>query len=369
MSCSLLQGRRMRKRETAPLAGARWRACVLALLCTAPASPAAQTGLAKLERSYWLHASLASSPLRGYWGIGLPAAVKPTETEVRNAARLLTRDYAASRLYLIYHQELPLPDAESVFATWRRCCPQKVDIVPTLVLRAYDKERSEVFSPGDLRRLAAGFKRDINPKSAAIYDVDNGRDQGPGLAVLAQEFPGGLIRVGIQPDEAIGAQFVSGVQDTWSGFCHGKSNDDWQQPGFGAQTLRRWVAQRNAGRHPVAWDLITVAWDYTATDRGSYPGYDDARKNMPLPAGRNGLAVREILSAAKRQVLAGFSSDLFILHVNSRTPTHDGPTGGFYDTLKRGAVYRGYYAAPFSEVTALYRALRQGRLPKPATGP
>ena len=76
----------------------------------------------------------------------------------------------------------------------------------------------------------------------------------------------------------------------------------------------------------MAWDLITVAWDYTATDRGGYPGYDDARKNMPLPAGRNALAAR-ILSVAKRQALAGFSSDLFILHVNSRSPTHDGPDG------------------------------------------
>jgi hypothetical protein len=342
-----------------------WRVCVLALVCATSAMAVDEAGLAKLERSYWLHASLASSPLQGYWGMGFPAAVKPTEAEVRNAARLLASDYAASRLYLIYHKELPLADAEAVFASWRQFCPREVEIVPTLVLRAYDKQKSEVFSPDELSRLAACFKRAINPKSLAIYDVYSGRDQGPGLATLAREFAGGLIRVGIQPDEAIGAQFVSVVQDTWSGFCHGKSNDDWQQPGFGAQTLRRWVEQRNAGRHPVAWDLITVAWDYTATDRGGYPGYDDARKNMPLPAGRNALAVREILSAAKRHVLAGFSSDLFILHVNSRSPTHDGPDGGFYETLKRGAVYRGYYAAPFDEVTSLFRALREGRLPKP----
>lgn len=344
-----------------------WRLCLAAVLCAASAQAADEAALTKLERSYWLHASLASSPLRGYWGMDLPAAAKPSEAEVRNAARLLSGDYAASRLYLIYHKELPLADAETVFTLWRQACPREVEIVPTLVLRAYDKQKSEVFSPGDLARLAAFCKRAINPARLAVYDVYARRDQGPGLAALAREFPGGLIRVGIQPDEAIGRQFVSVVEDTWSGFCHGKSNEDWQQPGFGAETLRGWVDQRNAGRHPVAWDLITVAWDYAATERGGYPGYDDARKNMPLPAGRNALAIRQILSRAKGQVLAGLSSDLFILHVNSRSPAHDGPKGVFYETLKRGEVYRGYYAASFSEVTALFHELKEGRLPASAS--
>jgi len=294
-----------------------------------------------------------------------PAAGKPSEAEVRKAVRLLSGDYAASRLYLIYHKELPVADAEAVFAAWRRFCPRKVELVPTLVLRAYDKQKSEVFSADDLARLAAFFKHSINRARLGIYDVEGGRDQGPGLAVLAHEFPGGLIRVGIQPDEMIGPEYISVVQDTWSGFCHGKSNEDWQQPGFGAETLRRWVEQRNTGRHPVAWDLITVAWDYTATERGAYPGYDDAQKNMPLPAGRNELAAREILSQSRRQVLAGFSNDLWILHVNSRAPAHDGPAGGFYETLKRGELYRGYYSAPLGEVTALFRALKKGQLPKP----
>ncbi len=85
---------------------------------------------------------------------------------------------------------------------------------------------------------------------------------------------------------------------------------------------------------------------------------------MPLPAGRNELALRGILSRAKSSVLAGFSSDLFILHVNSRSPPHDGADGAFYETLKRGAVYRGYYATPFTEMTGLFNALKKGRLPK-----
>jgi hypothetical protein len=342
-----------------------WRLSFMALLCPALVLAADGARLAKLERSYWLHASLASSPLKGYWGTNFPTVERPSEGAVRNAAQLLTGDYAANRLYLIYHKEIPLADAEAVFAAWRRSCPREVEVVPTLVLRAYDKQRSEVFSTEDLTRLAASCKRATNTKHLAVYDVESKRDQGPGLAVLAREFPVGLVRVGIQPDEAIAPQFSSVVQDTWSGFCHGKSNEDWQQPGFGAETLWRWVAERNAGQHPVAWDLITVAWDYAATERGGYPGYDDAQKNMPLPAGRNELAAREILRRANNQVLAGFSSDLFILHVNSRSPAHDGPDGGFYETLKRGAVYRGYYATPFGEVTAIFRALTERRLSTP----
>lgn len=317
--------------------------------------------MAKLERSYWLHASLASLPQRGYWGMDFPAAAKPTETEVQNAARQLCDDYAANRLYLIYHNEISVADAESVFAAWRRHCPPEVEIVPTLVLRAYDKQKSEVFSVAELGRLASFFKHAINPAHIAIYDVYSGRDQGRGLASLSREFPGGIIRVGIQPEEVVAPPFVAAVQDTWSGFCHGKSNDDWRQPGFGAQTLRRWVEKRNAGDKPVAWDLVVVAWDYATTKRGEYPGYDDARKNMPLPAGRNALAAREILRIAKSAVLAGFSSDLFILHINSRSEPHDGPSGAFYETLKRGEVYRGYYTAPFNEVTGFFRGLTAGR--------
>ncbi|MCX6901255.1 MAG: hypothetical protein NT105_21470 [Verrucomicrobia bacterium] len=327
------------------------------------------TSLSKLERSYWLHASLASLPQRGYWGIDFPPAAKPSETEIQNAARLLCGDYAASRLYLIYHNELSLADAEQVFTSWRRHCPQEVEIVPTLVLRAYDKQKSEVFSADDLGRLAGFFKRAINPARIAVYDVYAGRDQGSGLATLSREFPAGIIRVGAQPDETIASPFVSAVQDTWSAFCHGKTNDDWQQPGFGGQTLRKWVEKRNTGQQTVVWDLIVVAWDYAATKRGEYPGYDDARKNMPLPAGRNALAAQEILRSAKRDVLAGFSGDLFILHVNSRSAPHDGSVGAFYETLKRGEAYRGYYVAPLNEVTVLFRELKQNRLSKPVVAP
>ena len=112
---------------------------------------------------------------------------------------------------------------------------------------------------------------------------------------------------------------------------------------------------------PVAWDLIVVAWDYAATERGGYPGYDDAAKNMPLPAGRNRLAAEEILRTAKVGCMAGFSSDLLILQANSAHPAHDGLQASFYETLKRGEAYRGYYSVPFQEIVAIYNGLRDGK--------
>ena len=159
------------------------------------------------------------------------------------------------------------------------------------------------------------------------------------------------------------APFVAAVQDTWSGFCHGKTNADWLDRGFGAETLRKWVEDRNRQDKPVAWDLIVVAWDYSATERGSYPGYDDAAKNMPLPTGRNRLAAQEILRTGRVGCVAGFSSDLFILQANSGNPAHDGLEASFYETLKRGEAYTGYYSVPFHEIVAIYNGLRDGKSP------
>jgi hypothetical protein len=106
-----------------------------------------------------------------------------------------------------------------------------------------------------------------------------------------------------------------------------------------------------------------VAWDYSATERGGYPGYDDAAKNMPLPAGRNRLAADEILRTGHVGCVAGFSSDLLIFQANSANPAHDGPHASFYETLKRGEACRGYYSVPFDEIVAIYTGLRDGTSP------
>jgi hypothetical protein len=82
------------------------------------------------DQLQWLHASLAATAQKGYWGPAYPASSSPTESDIRNAAKLLTDTYAANRLYLVYHGEITLDDAEQVFRWWRRHCPQTVTLVP-----------------------------------------------------------------------------------------------------------------------------------------------------------------------------------------------------------------------------------------------
>ncbi len=322
--------------------------------------PAAWAGGASVpavrERSYWVHASLGDFTQKGYFGPDFAATPPPSSQEVARAAGLLTGAYGANRLYLIYHKELPVADIRRVFGWWRAVCPRTVELVPALVLRMYDPARTPVFTPGEARDLGAFLHEAIPGGRLAVYDVYAKRDQGESLPELAALFPRGLYRVGLQPGEELAAPFAGAVQDTWSGFCHGARNgEDWEQPGFGAETLRRWVIARNAGDRPVAWNLVVVAWDYGATPRGGYPGYDDAAKNMPLPAGRNRAGAGLIAAAAAPDRLAGFSSDLYILNENSRHPAHDGPARAFYRTLREGRVYEGYYAVPFREITEIYR--------------
>ena len=320
-------------------------------------------GAPRLERSYWIHASLGANLSKGYWAENArPNSGVPTRTEIRNAARLLTGHYAANCLHLVYHNEIPIRDLGRIFRDWRSACPEDVELVPALVLKRYDKAQGDVFSEPEFARLcdllkSTGFRK------VAVYDVLPNRDASKWIARLAEAFPGGLVRVGIQPEEKIAEPFAAAVQDTWSGLCWGKTNADWESPGLGRDALRSWVKARNAEAKPVAWDLIAVAWDYVPTARGDYPGYDDSARNMPLPAGRNRLAAREILVTASRKVLAGFSSDFVILEWNSRHANHDGRENSIYQVLRRGEAYKGYYSAPLEEIAGIYSGLRSGRLP------
>lgn len=312
---------------------------------------------AEMERSFWLHASLGLFTQRNYFGPDFPATPMPAKEQVENAARVLC-SYGANRLYLVYHRELPIDDARRLFAWWRAACPREVEIVPALVLRMYAREQMPVFTETDLEKLAQFFHDEINAGHLAIYDIASKREVSAQLAVIALTFPRGLIRLGLQPDEALAPPFVAGVADTWSALCHGTRNaEDWQQPGFGAETLRKWVLARNDPPQPIAWNLVTVAWDYSTTQRGGFPGYDDAEKNMALPAGRNRLAAQLIRDIAAPAALRGFSSDLYILHENSRTAAHDGRANSFYECLKRGEDYRGFYSAPLREIAAIYAEL------------
>ncbi len=315
-----------------------------------------------LERSYWLHASLGASLVKGYWAKEARVSPVPCKYEINNAAQILKTYYAASRLYLIYHNEIPAAEFVNILRYWKEACDGCIETVPTFVLVGYNREQDQVFTNHEIKQLCRALK-DLGFKEIAVYDVLPNRDQGGNLSLLAHEFPLGLIRVGIQPEEEVTPPFRKAVQDTWSAICHGKTNSDWRRPGFGAETLRKWIVARNNQAAGVAWDLIAVAWDYEATQHGEYPGYDDARKNMPLPAGRNRLAARLILSCAEKPALAGFSSDLLIVEANSRGGKRDSDKQTLYESLKRGEVYTGYFARPLDEIASIYRDLAKGRLP------
>ena len=317
----------------------------------------------RLERSYWVHASLGMHVQRGYYGTNFPVTQCPIRAEVANASSLLCGSYGANRLYLIYHCEIAEVDARRVFGWWREFCPMSVELVPALLLKMYDKEQTPVFTFEEANGLIDFFQTCVNSNRLAVYDVYADRTQGELLPLLAKRYTCGVIRLGLQPGESLSKPFVGAVQDTWSGFCHGtRTDEDWLQRGFGAESLRHWVIQRNAERLPIVWNLVVVAWDYGLTARGAYPGYDDAAKNMPLPAGRNRAGVEVIVGAAKPDVFGGFSSDLYILHENSRHAAHDGQKGAFYQTLREGRQYSGYYAGPFREVAEIYRGLAAGTM-------
>lgn len=331
---------------------------ILIPLLFAATLPAAER---TVERSYWLHASLGLFTQKNYFGPDFPATTAPTTREIEHAAEWITGRGGANRLYLIFHREIPDEEALRVFRDWRAAVPPSVGLIPALVTRMYDEPQTAVFDPDELDSFLARLREVVPSDSIALYDIAPKRDHTAFTGILTKHYPGGLIRLGLQPGEPIETSFRSAVQDTWSAFCHGTDNErDWLQPGFGAGTLRNWVAERNGGDTPVAWDLIVVAWDYSATERGGFPGYDDAEKNDPLPAGRN-LAARDLIrELAEPRVFGGFSSDLYILQENSRSAPHDGKEGSFYECLKRGEDYGGFYAVPLREIAGIYRELRDG---------
>lgn len=191
---------------------------------------AGATEKSPLERSFWLHASLGLTTQNGYWGWGYRETRPPTAEEIGGALRVLTRDYHANRLYLIYHREIPLGAAREVFRQWRRQAPPDVEIVPTLLLKMYDPDQKPVFPPDELAELVRFFRERINRRRIAVYDIYPKRDPGEGLDLLAKTFPDGLTRVGLQPGEPLAAPYTAGVEDTWSGFCHGRTHADWLSP-------------------------------------------------------------------------------------------------------------------------------------------
>jgi len=319
--------------------------------------------LKHVERSFTIDASLATFGTGDYAGTNFPSLIAPSETEIRNAAHLLTGEYGANRIYLVYRKEIPIADAERVFGTWRQSAPAEVEVVPTLVLRASDRQQSELFSAAEIQSLTRFFKGEINRTRLGIINWKGEPDEGASLKVLATEFKSGLCLVGLLPDGKLSSPFSGAVADIRSALCKGKSNDDWQQTGFGLDALRRAIRGRNEQSLPVAWSLVIAACDYSASGSGAEPGFDDLERKMPLASGRDTAAAREILQLAPPESFSGFNTDLHALQVSSQPLTHDGSGYSFYEMLKRGQFYVGYYARPFHEVVKIYTTLRAGHQP------
>ena len=69
------------------------------------------------------------------------------------------------------------------------------------------------------------------------------------------------------------------------------------------------------------------------------------------------------MQRAKPVCFSGFNCDLHELQASSQALTHDGSGYSFYEMLKRGQTYVGYYARPFHEIVKIYGALRAGTVP------
>jgi hypothetical protein len=317
-----------------------------ALLCTAAAF-AASPDPKHLERSFQLQVSLSNLPDVGQWSTNFPAAALPLESEIRHAARLLTEDYAANRLYLVYQKEISISDAERLFSLWRQCCPVEVELVPALVLQSGPRH-TPVFSPVELKLLGAFFKKEVNGRVLALRGA---QQSDPGVNALAEQFK--LLKMDLASNEKPGPLFAAGIEDV-SGFLNASYKDtEWESTGH--PKLIAWLQTQADAKLPRTLSLAPML---PHQGQSADPERDDA-----MPPGRNTVAAHEILSRGGSGSLTGLSIDLNALQGRSGAVSHDGSGYAFYEMLKRGHIYVGYYARPFHEIVKVYETLRSGQLP------
>lgn len=317
--------------------------------------------LKHLERSFSVHASLAALPQNGNWNTNFASLEPPTETQIHNAARLLTQDYSANRLYLVYQKEIPLVEAERVFQTWREACPPEIELVPALVLNGGSTNQPEFFSSLEIRWLSDFFKHQVNPDHIAVFCSGQVGSHELALKILSTNFGTGLVRLDLQPDEMLQAPFGGAIAQTGGALCSAESNEKWQQDGSGLGRLRKWIEARNGQSKTVAWSLVVVGCDHSKSQNDAWFGHSDPERNAAIASGRNGIVVSELLERAKTASFRGFSTDLHAMQLSSQAVSHDGSGYSFYEMLKRGQPYVGYYARPFLEIVNAYGSLRSGK--------
>jgi hypothetical protein len=327
------------------------------------------------ELSYWIDIDVRHNNGRGYWFNvdAKPEDVVPTEAEVSNSCRGIAEEYNGRKLYVTYHRQFEIDKAKNVFLLWKQYGSQYgIDIVPTFVLESYATPTRLNFTNNELTELAAWCKQNINSNELGIYDVyvrqSVGSAQDLQLTELSAQVQIALVRVGVQPGERMNSYFFAGVQDTWSAECQGLTNELWENARYykgsnkyGRRLLQEWVNERlNGDTRKITWNLIPVAWDYDdPLDPFGYifPG-DNALTNDPPVPGRLHLSQQYIISWYPRgtanRLFGGFSCDLHILEANSYGRP-ESPT--FYEQLRSGQPYQGYFANAMKEVAEVYENL------------
>jgi len=319
--------------------------CAVLLASTAICRAAQSLDLRRLERSFRLQVSLANLPPRTEWNDNLPPAIVPSEFDIRHAAQLLTDDYAANRLYLIYQKELPLDEAERTFLLWRKSCPLDVEIVPVLVLHA-GKQKTSVFSSNELRVLSSFFEQELFVKQLGLIGT---QQSDPNLSAVSSRLR--LLNLDLAAGQKVSGPFSAGTEELMPLLADGASADDWAKQGL--IKLGESLGTLESETVPRAFTLTALASDAIS-----------AEKALPLPAGRNAAAAALVIQTAPARNFRGFSFDLNALQFCSRTVNHDGSGYGFFEMLKRGQVYIGFYARPFHEVVKVYQGLRSGVPPQ-----
>lgn len=332
-----------------------------------------------IELSYWVDIDMIGYHRRGYWYhySQHSSETLPPDSYIKNGVKMLVETYKANLLYVFYHRQFEIESAKKIFLKWKDAAAEyNVKLVPTVLLQDYSNysvpaNSNMNFTDEELIDLAKWCQENFT-QEFGIFDVytrqSGGSLQDVQLTKLREAIGDNLVFVGFQPGVMLSNHFKRAVEDTWTAECQGNTNDLWSNPlggqNVGKKLLDTWVLDRvRFESRPITWDLIPVAWDYeetTAKDQYGYicPG-DNALYNDPPIPGRLKLSKDAIFShyegGWKNERLGGLSCDLTILQANSSGCGKD--KTDFYEAIRVGKVYQGYFASAMDEIAEVYQAV------------
>jgi hypothetical protein len=326
------------------------------------------------EISYWVDIDLRTNNGRGYWFhvADRPADIVPTSYQIWAACSRLKFTYHANMLYVIYHRQFEINEAKAALQLWKfHANSMGLTLIPIVVLEDYVAPNGGVnFTDIEIPDFAEWCINNINPDEFGVYDIYGNRQgantaQNTQLGIIRNRIGNKIIRLGLQPGEAMNSNLLRGVEDTWTAECQGLTNALWEFPvsylgtnNYGKNLLVNWVNERVVYEsRKVSWNLIPVAWDYdNPVDPYAYicPG-DDALINDPPVAGRINLCHSYIASVypsgGANSKFGGYSCDLRILELNS---VGCGETPTFYEKIAQDLIYTGRFSAGLNQVAAVF---------------